>query len=150
MSLKCQETSKGLNTTSNKSSTTSAPVAEAPRIVADEGQRAESVDNATDHTLAQSKEGARLDENTSQRLCQPHGGRQLSWWCHGRCHGMANVWGRMDAGDTGEGKHKNVNQKKILKREERKGIKTLNGPFSPSRTKFNLNCKTITDRKSVV
>ena len=53
------------------------PVAEASRVVADKLQRAESVDKATDHALARSKEGARLDENTSQRLYQPHGGRQL-------------------------------------------------------------------------
>ena len=47
------------------------PVAEAPRVVADEVQRAEPVDKATDYALARGEEGARPDENTSQRLCQP-------------------------------------------------------------------------------
>ena len=33
-------------------------------------------------------------------------------------------------------------KRKLLKREERKGIKTLIGPFSLSRNKFKWNCKT--------
>ena len=65
------------------------PAAETTGVVADDVERAESVDKATDHTLARRDEGARPDENSSQRRCWPHGGRQLSWWCHGRCHRMA-------------------------------------------------------------
>ena len=26
---------------------------------------------------------------------------KLSWWCHGRCHRMANVWGRWTLVDPG-------------------------------------------------
>ena len=56
-------------------------------ICPDPGENRHKRYEATDHALARSKEGARPDENTSQRLCQPHGGRQLSWWCHGRSIG---------------------------------------------------------------
>ena len=54
------------------------PPAETPGVVADDVQRAESVDKATDYTLAGRKEGSRPDVNSSQRRCWPHGGRQLS------------------------------------------------------------------------
>ena len=45
------------------------PAAETACVVADEVQRAESVDKATDHALARGDEGSRPDENTSQRRC---------------------------------------------------------------------------------
>ena len=41
------------------------PAAEAACVVADEVQRAESVDKVTDHALAGGDEGSRPDENTS-------------------------------------------------------------------------------------
>ena len=56
------------------------PAAEAASVVADDVQRAESVDKATDHALAGVDDGSRLDEHTSQRRCWPHGGCQLSSW----------------------------------------------------------------------
>ena len=62
------------------------PAAETTGVVADYVERAESVDKATDHALTRRDEGTRPDEDSSQRRCWPHGGRQLSWWCHGRCH----------------------------------------------------------------
>ena len=62
---------------------------ETARVVADEVQRAESVDKATNHALAGGDEGSRPDENTSQRRCWPHGGRQLSWGEQDRCHRVA-------------------------------------------------------------
>ena len=27
----------------------------------------------------------------------------MSWWCHGRCHRMANLWGRWTLVDPGRG-----------------------------------------------
>jgi hypothetical protein len=63
-------------------------VAEAASVVADEVQRAKSLDKARDHTLAGgSNDGSHPDDNSSQRRCWPYGGRQLSWWCHGSSHG---------------------------------------------------------------
>ena len=56
------------------------PAAEATSVVADDVQRAKPVDKATDHALAGGDDGSRPDENTSQRRCWPHGGRQLSSW----------------------------------------------------------------------
>ena len=79
------------------------PAAEASSVVADEVQRAESVDKATDHALVGGDDGTRPDEHTSQRRCWPHGGRQLSWWYHGRCHRMAKVWGRWTLVESGRG-----------------------------------------------
>ena len=40
------------------------PAAEATSVVADDIQRVESVDKATDHMLAGGDDGSRLDENT--------------------------------------------------------------------------------------
>ena len=56
------------------------PTAEAASVVADDVQRAESVDKATDYPLTGVDDGSRPDEHTSQRRCWPHGGRQLSSW----------------------------------------------------------------------
>ena len=56
------------------------PAAEVASVVADDVQQAESVDKATDHVLAGGDDGSHPDENTSQRHCWPHGGRQLSSW----------------------------------------------------------------------
>ena len=62
------------------------PVTETARVVADDVQRAEYVDKATDHTLAGGDEGTRPEVNSSQRRCWPHGGRQLSRGEQDRCH----------------------------------------------------------------
>jgi len=56
------------------------PVAEAASVIADEAQRTESVDKATDHTFTRGDDGSRPNVNSSQRRCWPHGGRQLSSW----------------------------------------------------------------------
>ena len=64
------------------------PAAEASSIVADEVQRAELADEPANDALAGVDDGARPECHTSQRRCLPHGGRQLSWWYHGRCHRM--------------------------------------------------------------
>ena len=56
------------------------PATEAASVVADDVQRADSVDEATDHALAEGDDGSRPDENTSQRRCWHHGGCQLSSW----------------------------------------------------------------------
>ena len=56
------------------------PPAETPGVVADDVQRAESVDKTTDYALAGGDEGSRPDVNSSQRRCWPNGGRQLSSW----------------------------------------------------------------------
>ena len=65
---------------------------EAGRIVGDEPKPAEALQKPGDGTLAVGQDlDTRPDGNSSQRRCWPHGGRQLSWWCHGRCHRMANV-----------------------------------------------------------
>ena len=45
------------------------PAAEAASVVADEVERAESEDKATDHTLTRSDDGSRPDGNSSQRRC---------------------------------------------------------------------------------
>ena len=63
------------------------PVTETTRVVADDAQRAKSVDRATDHTLARGDEGTRPEVNSNQRCCVPHGGRQLSRGEQDRCHG---------------------------------------------------------------
>jgi hypothetical protein len=62
-------------------------VAEAARVVVDEAERAELLREATDHALAGGDEGSRPDENSSQRRCWPHGGRQLSTFGNDRNHG---------------------------------------------------------------
>ena len=67
------------------------PLAEAACIVVDEVERAEPLEHAREDTLARPEKIARPDEHSSQRRCWPHGGRQLSWWYHGRCHRMAIV-----------------------------------------------------------
>ena len=56
------------------------PASETTSVVADDVQRAESVDKATDHALARGDDGSRPDEHTSQHRCWPHRGRQLSSW----------------------------------------------------------------------
>ena len=45
------------------------PVTETTCVVADDVQRAEMMDKATDHTHAQSDERARPEEHSSQRRC---------------------------------------------------------------------------------
>jgi hypothetical protein len=63
-------------------------VAEIASVIVDEVQRAEPLDKARDYMLAgRSDDISCPDKNSSQRRCWPHGGCQLSWWCHGRCHG---------------------------------------------------------------
>ena len=57
-----------------------AAVGEAARVVVDEIQRAEALDEAGHHALAGDSEEARPDMNSSKRSCWPHGGRQLSSW----------------------------------------------------------------------
>ena len=66
-----------------------AAVGEAAGVVVDEVQRAEALDEARNHALASDSEETRPDMNSSKRSCWPHGGRQLSSWWNGRCHGMA-------------------------------------------------------------
>ena len=66
-----------------------AAVGEAASVVVDEIQRAEALDEAGHHELAGDGNDARPDVNSSKRSCWPHGGRQLSSWWNGRCHGMA-------------------------------------------------------------
>jgi hypothetical protein len=60
------------------------PAAETSGVIVDEAQRAELLREAAQHTLAGGEEGSRPDEHSSQRRCWPHGGRQLSWFDHGR------------------------------------------------------------------
>jgi hypothetical protein len=55
----------------------------APCIVTDKTELADLGNEPRKNTLAR----ARPDVNSLQRLNLPHGGRQLSWWDHGRCHG---------------------------------------------------------------
>ena len=57
---------------------------EATGVVVDEAQRAKLLREAANHALAGADDGSCPDENSSQRRCWPHGGRQLSWWSHGR------------------------------------------------------------------
>ena len=52
--------------------------AETPGVVADDVQRTEFVDKATDYALAGGDEGSRPDVNSSQRHCWPHGVGDLS------------------------------------------------------------------------
>jgi hypothetical protein len=59
-------------------------------LVADKAHRSEQLDKARDHVLAGGDNRSRPDEDSSQHHCWPHGGRQLSWCYHGRCHRMAN------------------------------------------------------------
>ena len=54
--------------------------AEAASVVADDVQRAKSVDKTTDYPLTGVDDGSRLDEHNSHRRCWPHGGCQLSSW----------------------------------------------------------------------
>ena len=56
------------------------PAAEATSVVADDVERAEPMDKATENALTRRDEGTRPDEDSSQRRCWPHGGRQLSSW----------------------------------------------------------------------
>ena len=58
----------------------------------------------------------------------------LSWWCHGRCHGMAKVWGRMDAGDTGEGKHAGERTQKHTQHTQTHTIYAGSGPSCEGNT----------------
>ena len=60
---------------------------EAPRVVADEGEIATPANESGLDTLASSR--TRPDGNSLKHSNWPHGGRQLSWWDHGRCHRMA-------------------------------------------------------------
>ena len=57
---------------------------EASSVVVNAAQRAKLLSEAANHTLAETDDGSRPDENSSQRRCWPHGGHQLSWWSHGR------------------------------------------------------------------
>ena len=63
------------------------PVAETARVVVDEAEGTELLREATDHTLAGGDEGSHPDEDSSQRRCWPHGGRQLSTFGNDRNHG---------------------------------------------------------------
>ena len=61
---------------------------EAARVVADEVERSKPLDEAGVDALAGlGDDVARPDEDSIKHLLLPHGGRQLSWWWHGRCHG---------------------------------------------------------------
>ena len=63
------------------------PLAKTARIVKDPILRVDSLHQSRQHALAGVEEVARPDEDSSQRHCWPHGGRQISWWCHGICLG---------------------------------------------------------------
>ena len=61
---------------------------EAPCIVADKVERSKPLDEAGVDALAGlGDDVARPNEDSIKHLLLPHGGRQLSWWCHSRCHG---------------------------------------------------------------
>ena len=60
---------------------------EAASVVADEGEVTDPANKSGLDALA--SRGTRLDGNSLKHSNLPHGGRQLSWWDHGRCHRMA-------------------------------------------------------------
>ena len=59
-------------------------------VVGDEVEPSEAVDKAGDDALGGVDEGSRPEQISSRHLrFEPHGGRQLSSVCDGRCYGVA-------------------------------------------------------------
>ena len=59
------------------------------------GERADDIIRQHDGLVGVG-EGPRLKHAPGQLLELPHGGRQLSWWAHSRCQGMAKERRRLE------------------------------------------------------